>query len=69
MFSDFEELTSLLEKSRSHLRNSLNELNMIYQASLEDWNSNTRRDVAKDIATLIEPLLVVEEYFLTLEEE
>ena len=39
--NDFGELTSMLDESRSHLRNSLNELNMIYKASKEDWNSNT----------------------------
>lgn len=67
--NDFGELTSMLDESRSHLRNSLNELNMIYKASKEDWNSNTRRDIAKEISVLIEPLLVLEDYFLQYEEE
>ena len=67
--NDFGELTSMLDESRSHLRTSLNELNMIYKASKEDWNSNNRREIAKEISNLIEPLLVLEDYFLQYEEE
>jgi hypothetical protein len=41
----------------------------MYDTSREDWNSNTRQIIAKDIAQLVEPLFLLEDFMVALEEE
>jgi len=62
-------LELLFTEARDNLRHSLSELNLMYDSSRQDWNSNTRQDIAKDIAKLIEPMFLLEEFVLELEEE
>ena len=63
------DLDKLLIDARNNLRWSLSELNLMYDSSKGDWNSNTRQDIAKDIANLIEPLFLLEDFMIALEEE
>ena len=63
------DLETLLTDARSNLRYSLQEMNLMYESSKGDWNSNTRQTVAKDIAELIEPLMLLEDIMIALEEE
>jgi hypothetical protein len=62
-------LDTLLTEARDNLRHSLSELNLMYDTSREDWNSNTRQIIAKDIAQLVEPLFLLEDFMVALEEE
>ena len=62
-------LQTLLTEARDNLRYSLSEMNLMYESSKGDWNSNTRQAVAKDIAELIEPLMLLEDFMIALEEE
>ena len=62
-------LGDLFTEARDNLRHSLSELNLMYDTSREDWNSNTRQLIAKDIATIIEPMFLLEEFVIELEEE
>lgn len=63
------DLQTLLTEARDNLRYSLSEMNLMYESSKGDWNSNTRQSVAKDIAELIEPLMLLEDFMIALEEE
>lgn len=63
------DLQTLLTEARDNLRYSLSEMNLMYESSKGDWNSNTRQAVAKDIAELIEPLMLLEDFMIALEEE
>ena len=63
------DLDILLTESRDNLRHSLSELNLMYDSSRGDWNSSTRQELAKDIARLIEPLFLLEDFMIALEEE
>lgn len=63
------DLQTLLTEARDNLRYSLSEMNLMYNTSKGDWNSNTRQAVAKDIAELIEPLMLLEDFMIALEEE
>ena len=63
------DLDTLLTEARNNLRYSLSELNLMYDSSKGDWNSNTRQSIAKDIAELIEPLFLLEDFMIALEEE
>jgi hypothetical protein len=62
-------LEDLFTEARDNLRHSLSELNLMYDSSREDWNSNTRQLIAKDIANIIEPMFLLEEFVIELEEE
>ena len=62
-------LEHLFIEARDNLRHSLSELNLMYDSSRGDWNSNTRQDIAKDIAQLVEPMFLLEEFAIELEEE
>ena len=63
------DLQTLLTDARSNLRYSLQEMNLMYESSKQDWNSTTRQTVAKDIAESIEPLMLLEDFMIALEEE
>ena len=63
------DLQTLLTEARDNLRYSLSEMNLMYESSKGDWNSNTRQAVSKDIAELIEPLMLLEDFMIALEEE
>tara|TARA_X000000368_G_scaffold46574_1_gene33348 strand:- start:187 stop:381 length:195 start_codon:yes stop_codon:yes gene_type:complete len=63
------DLETVLTDARNNLRHSLSELNLMYDTSREDWNSNTRQIISKDIAQLVEPLFLLEDFMVALEEE
>lgn len=63
------DLETVLTDARNNLRHSLSELNLMYDTSRQDWNSNTRQIIAKDIAQLVEPLFLLEDFMVALEEE
>tara|TARA_B100000029_G_scaffold336243_1_gene328336 strand:+ start:3988 stop:4182 length:195 start_codon:yes stop_codon:yes gene_type:complete len=63
------DLETILTDARKNLRHSLSELNLMYDTSRQDWNSNTRQIIAKDIAELIEPLFLLEDFMIAMEEE
>ena len=63
------DLDTLLTEARDNLRYSLSELNLMYDSSRKDWNSTTRQSIAKDIAEIIEPLFLLEDFMIALEEE
>tara|TARA_B100000287_G_C20455198_1_gene711111 strand:+ start:556 stop:771 length:216 start_codon:yes stop_codon:yes gene_type:complete len=63
-----EQSLELLRDCMGVLRSNAKELVLMYQTAKQDWNSVSRKEIAKDLADIVPTLMHLEYYFAEEEE-
>ncbi len=58
-----QEALALLQDCMGVLRSNAKELVLMYKTAEQDWNSVSRKEIAKDLADIVPTLMHLEHYF------